>query len=288
MTIARIAGIRIRIHFVVLLLCLGYIYLGLAAEIMLILSSVLLHELAHAIIALRLGLRISEIELLPFGGQAKVEDFTGIDPDREIYVAIAGPVMSLVLAGMFYLFYYQSNYMNELTQLFITINLLLGVFNLLPALPLDGGRILRALLSKIMGYKKATARTAAMGKAIAVAIAGYAGYMIYYEQSGHNILIVAVLLFWAAHREAKLLAYAFMRYLINKKDELAKKGMLSSRQIVAREDTLVKKIAEATRPAYYTIVVIVDDQHQIIGMRTEAELIEALFERGPLIALKDC
>jgi stage IV sporulation protein FB len=288
MVIAKLAGIKIRMNFIVILLCLLYGYLGLGREILMIFSSVMIHELAHALTARNMGVKITEVELLPFGGQAKIEDFTGLDPDREIYIALSGPVASLSLAGAFYFLITNFYASNPLGQMFITINTLLGLFNLLPALPLDGGRVLRAILSKMMGYKQATRRSAALGKAIAIGIIGYAGYQLYVFHMGLNFLLIGILLFWAANREAKLLAYVFMRYLIHKKSELSQKGILPSKQLVSQQDTLVKTIVESTRPSYYLVTVIVDEQHHIIAMRTEAELIDALFERGPLIRLRDC
>lgn len=274
-----------RVNLLFILLCAIYVYLGLGVEIAVIFASVLVHELSHTIMAAILGVKVAEIELLPFGGQAKIEDFTGLHPDKEIYTALAGPIISLSLAA---LFYFLPALQSAKTLLIVQINLFLGVFNLLPALPLDGGRILRAFLSGVLGYKKATARSALMGKIIAIMIAAYGGYLFYEQKSGANFMVIAVILFWAAHREGKLLSYAFMRYLVHKKSELSNKGFLASRQIVSHEDALIKEILDTTRPSYYMIVLILDAAHRPLGMRSEAELIECLFEKGPHARLRDC
>lgn len=285
MILGRVAGVRVRVNILFLILGAIYVYLGLGLEITVIFASVLVHELSHTIIAAVLGVKVAEIELLPFGGQAKIEDFTGLDPDKEIFTALAGPIISLFLAAIFY---FVPDFQSSRTPLIVQINLFLGIFNLLPALPLDGGRILRAFLSRIIGYKKATARSALMGKGIALIIAAYGSYLFYEQQSGANFLAIAVILFWAAHREGKLLSYAFMRYLVHKKSELSSKGFLASRQIVSHEDTLIKGILDTTRPSYYMIVLIMDNAHHPLGMRSEAELIDCLFEKGPHARLKDC
>lgn len=285
MILGKIAGIRVRINWLFLLLCAVYTYLGLGSEILIIFASVLLHELSHTIMAALLKVRVTEIELLPFGGQARIDDFNGLDPDREIYIALAGPIMSLSLAAFFY--FLPANLLLK-SSLLIQINLFLGIFNFLPALPLDGGRVLRAILSLHMGYKRATAVSANLGKAIAVLICIYGIYLFYIQQSGANYMLAGIILFWAARREGLLLSYAFMRYLVNKKSELASKGFLSSRQVVGLEEALVKSILEATRPNYYTVVLVLDQQHRPRGMISEAELIECLFSRGPLARLKDC
>ncbi|HZK86712.1 MAG TPA: M50 family metallopeptidase, partial [Syntrophomonas sp.] len=141
MILGKVAGVRIRVNWLFLLLCAIYVYLGLGLEIMVIFASVLLHELSHTIMAAILGVKVAEIELLPFGGQARIDDFTGLDPDREIYIALAGPIFSLSISALLY--FLPATFPFKTAQL-IQINLFLGVFNLLPALPLDGGRILRA------------------------------------------------------------------------------------------------------------------------------------------------
>ena len=286
MRLGKIGGIRIRVNLFLLLLCVVYAALGFAVEVLLIFAAVLVHEIAHAVIAVILGINVAEVELLPFGGQAKIEDFTGLEPDREIYVAMAGPAASLSLAGIFY--FLQDGITSPYLPLFININLILGLFNLCPALPMDGGRILRAILSGIIGYKKATARAAVLGKIIAVGLIIFGLYQIYFLHSGANYVLVGVLLFWAARREGQLLAYAFMRYLVNKKSELSKHGVLPSQQLISREDTLVKIILESTRPSYYLVVVAVDEADHLVGMRSAAELIECFFEKGPGARLRDC
>jgi stage IV sporulation protein FB len=285
MILGKVAGIRIRINWLFLLLCAVYTYLGLGIEILVIFAAVLLHELSHTIMAAILKVRVAEIELLPFGGQAKIEDFTGLDPDREIYIALAGPIMSLSLAA---LFYFLPPTIPLKTAWLIQINLFLGIFNFLPALPLDGGRILRAWLSLHIGYKRATSISAGVGKGIAVLICAYGGYLLYLQQSGANYILAGIILFWAARREGLLLSYAFMRYLVNKKNELADKGFLASHQVVGFEDTLVKSILESTRPSYYTVVLVLDKQHQPLGLISEAKMIDCLFSQGPRVRLKDC
>jgi len=278
--------VRIRINLFFMLLCALYIALGLTVEVLFILVAVLVHEISHVVMALALGVKVTEIELLPFGGQAKIEDFTGLEPDHEIYIALVGPIVSLSLAGIFY--FIQARMTSTYLPLFININLFLGVFNLCPALPMDGGRILRALLSQAIGYKKATGRAAALGKLIAVLFILIGLYQVYFQHSGANYVVVGMLLFWAARREGQLLVYAFMRYLVNKKGELSKHGVLPAQQIISREDTLIKKILESTRPSYYLVVVAVDEADHLIGMRSEAELIECFFEKGPGSRLRDC
>ncbi len=279
MLIGKIAGVKLRFNLLFLAICLLYIYLGLGLEILIIVTSVILHELAHLIIALLLGIKFLEVELLPFGGQAKVEDFTGLEPSKEVGIAIAGPLCSLSICAVFYFF--SLPFYPQAISYLIKINLLLGLFNLLPALPLDGGRILRASLSPLLGFRKATSICAIIGKILAIIIAGYGGYLIYVANYGVNFIIIGILLYWAAYREKNLLMFAFMRYLINKQGELGRKGFLGGEQVISKKDTLIKDILHTSRPITYMLVFIVDDDNNVIGVKTEAELIETLLQKGP-------
>jgi stage IV sporulation protein FB len=285
MKLGTIAGVQLKANPLFLLLLVLYGCLGLMEEAFIILASLLLHEIAHTGMAFIQGVRVAEIELMPFGGQAKIEDFTGLDPEPEIYVALAGPLISLSLAAIFDFLVVSDK---PAVGLFVTFNYFLGIFNLLPALPLDGGRVTRALLSTRIGYRKATVYIALTGKILALGIAGWGAYQTYLQQNAANFIIIGVFLFWAAAREGKLLAYSFMRYLIHKKGELSRQGYLPSHQMVVQPETAIKKILHNTRPTYYILAVIINENHQILEVLTEAELIECLFELGPRATCSDC
>lgn len=286
MKLGTIAGVTLKVNLLFLILCMVYVYLGMLISIVVIIASLLLHELAHIMVAFSIGIKIEEIEILPFGGQAKMDDFTGLQPEREIYTALAGPVLSLSLAGFFY--FLPHLHTDVSAMLFMKVNLLLGLFNLLPALPLDGGRVLRAVLSKRSGFKNATRQAAAAGKLLAVGLVGTGIYYSLTDVSGANLVFLGLFLYWAARNEAKLLNYAFMRYLVNKKGLLARNGYLDSQQIVSRSDTLIKELLSLSVPNRYLLVVVVDEREQVRTIKGEAELIECLLEKGPGSRLEDC
>lgn len=286
MKFGRLIGVKLKVHPLLLLLALVYFWLGLGLEVLLVLAAVLLHELAHLLAAHSLKVAVREVELLPFGGQAKIEDFTGLEPEKETIIAITGPACSLILAAVFY---FLAPYLSiAKAEFFITVNLLLGSFNLLPVLPLDGGRVLRAQLSRWLGYKKATARVALLGQLMGAILVAWGIYEAFSSMTGINILLAGTILFWAARRESKLLSYSFMRYLVNKKGDLVRTGHLPAQQYVSKPDTLVKTILQVSSPTYYLLVVVINDDHQVEGMVSEAELIECLFEKGPQAAVRDC
>ncbi|MEU2429816.1 MULTISPECIES: site-2 protease family protein [unclassified Streptomyces] len=136
-------------------------------------ASVLVHELAHTVVALRYKLPVRRIQLQFFGGVSEIEKESET-PGREFVLAFVGPLLSLVLAGVFYLALYAvepDTVPGVLLAGLMISNLIVAVFNLLPGLPLDGGRMLRAVVWKITGRPMSgTVAAAWVGRALAVAV----------------------------------------------------------------------------------------------------------------------
>jgi Zn-dependent protease len=162
--------IEINLSFLLLLALVFIAFGGIAGVVIVCLAfaSVLLHELGHALVARRLGVRVSGIELGFFGGAAKMVELPRT-ANHELAIAAAGPAVSLALAGI-------GLGLGAVTHVPILAwigwtNLILAAFNLLPALPMDGGRILRAVLTRKMDFVKATDVAVKVARVAAVAFA---------------------------------------------------------------------------------------------------------------------
>ncbi|HEU5060360.1 MAG TPA: site-2 protease family protein [Kofleriaceae bacterium] len=142
------------------------------AVVLLAFGSVVLHELGHALVARHLGVRVAGIELHFFGGAARIVDVPRRAGD-EIAIAAAGPAVSFALAGIAHLLGGIGGAPGAFFQLLGWINLVIGAFNLIPALPMDGGRILRAVLARRMSYLRATEISVKVARVFAVALAVY-------------------------------------------------------------------------------------------------------------------
>jgi len=215
LTIARLWGIPIKLHFTFLLalpfLAFHYgVFMALG-----VFASIVLHEMGHSMVAMHKGCRVREILLLPIGGAARM-DHMPFKPVDEILMALAGPAVSLLLFG---LLVWGGAYVplprelvsvgngviaiNE-AQMLGVVNLILACFNLLPSFPMDGGRVVRALLMIRLGRLRATLIAARLGQTIAVLGAAYAlGHL----PTHFMWLVVAVFIFWAAASELRMVRF---------------------------------------------------------------------------------
>ena len=216
--LGRFAGVDVYLHFTFLLM-LGWFAIsdavagrslmagvwGLGFTVALF-ASVLLHEYGHALTARRFGVGTRDITLYPIGGVASLERMPD-DPKQELWVALAGPAVNVAIAVALYLIAQLTGIWTPLSQLSLNsgsfierlmlVNISLVIFNLLPAFPMDGGRVLRAILAMRMNYVRATDWAANLGKGMA-ALFGLMGLF-----NSPMLLLVAGFVWLAATGEAK-------------------------------------------------------------------------------------
>jgi len=151
-------------------------YIVAAAFVLLLYASVLVHELAHCVVARGFGLPVRRVLLYPLGGYSEIEQEPPT-PGREALISAAGPAVSLAIAGIGYLIAraIPPGLAHQLVAQLFFANLVVGIFNLLPGLPLDGGRIFRAGIWKVTGRPVAATTTAAWaGRVLAITLVGFA------------------------------------------------------------------------------------------------------------------
>jgi Zn-dependent protease/CBS domain-containing protein len=283
-----VAGTAVRIHFTFFLLLawLGVAHWmrGGAAEaidgvlfIVLLFACVLLHEFGHVFAARRYGIKTPDVTLLPIGGVASLERIPE-KPSQEIVVALAGPAVNLVIALALIVVLgarFDLSQMAQLEQAQSTLagrvaaaNVMLLLFNLIPAFPMDGGRVLRALLAIPLGYTRATRAAAGVGQALAVvfALIGLLGNPI--------LMLIAVFIFLAASGEA-----GYVQARDYTRGYLAGQAMISQYQTLGLSSTGDDAAALLIRTTQQEFPVV--DQDGILqGVLTRKDLIAALSERG--------
>ncbi len=194
--IGSILGITLRLHVLLLVLLVILIRWGESPLVFAVLfGCVLLHELGHSLVALAFGIRVVDITLWPLGGMARMSQIP--ESTRiEALIAIAGPAVNFVLALLGLLASGSFDYPpRDLFQWFSLVNLSMGVFNLLPAFPMDGGRILRALLGWRGDWLGATEHAVWIGRwfALALFLLGFTGLLA--------LPLVGLFIWWSGNQE---------------------------------------------------------------------------------------
>lgn len=188
----KVIGIEIELHWsflILLLLILAAegIYAVLAFSTLFIF--VILHELAHSYVAIRNGVEVRKITLFPIGGMSMIEDIS-IPPEVEFKLAIAGPLFNFVVIAIALLlsFIISGELADSLLSTIIEVNLLLGLFNLLPAIPLDGGRVWRSLRERKVSHLRATVDAVKLSRFVVVMLL-LASAMIAISEDAFGFLI---------------------------------------------------------------------------------------------------
>lgn len=287
-TLGRIAGIKILMHWTFLLLLAWIIFSeigkgsGTATIIMTVLFvlsiffCVVLHELGHSLTAKKFGIDTKKITLLPIGGVASLERMPD-DPKQELLIAVAGPAVNVVIAILLSFFVDFGQYQNAetlpsaitpgnfLTFLF-AINVILVIFNAIPAFPMDGGRILRAFLAMNMDRVKATSIAASFGKFFAIAFV-FLGFFYNFF-----LIFIGIFVYFGAHAENTI-----VQHLELLKGYRVKDAMITKFITLAPTDTVqiaTQKLLEGSDTNF-----TVAENGQVLGILTHEKLITALQEK---------
>ena len=295
--VGHVAGIGVFVHWTFLLLIAWVVYYLYAWEgkglagivhgilfVLAIFGCIVLHELGHALTARRFGIQTRDITLLPIGGVARLERMPE-NPVQELWVALAGPAVNAAIAGVLFavisvrLWITASSdpelYSDTLrvflafhSPLFnlLAVNLLLAVFNLIPAFPMDGGRVLRALLAQRLDYVLATQIAASIGQTLAIAF-GILGFF------SHNPwwLFIALFVYLGAEQEAHM-----VRVRSVMRGVPVREAMVTRFRTVSPEEPLASVIGELLAGGQQDFPVMEEDR--ILGMLTRRDLLAALAE----------
>lgn len=289
LTVGYVYGTAVRIH-VTFLLFLAWIWVAYyqrggagaawdgVAFVALLFLCVLLHEFGHIFAARRYGVKTPEVTLWPFGGIARLERIPE-KPSEELVVALAGPAVNVVIAAVLLLFlggnvgveHIESieNPQVSLLAKLAAANVFLVVFNLIPAFPMDGGRVLRALLAMRMSHAQATQTAASIGQGLAIGL-GVLGIF-----GNPMLIIIAVFVFLAASGEA---GQVQMKQVAQ--------GLLVEDAMITQFETLgptasVGDAAEALIRTTQKEFPIVDGAVHLRGVLTRDAMIHALQAKGP-------
>ena len=260
-------------------LTLSPYWLGLILALLLF-ASVAMHELAHSFAARGMGIEIESITLMLLGGVAQMEDIRGEEKD-EVWMAFSGPLFSLVfgISLLFFRRYISGAVVPEVPLVVYYLgymNVFLAIFNLLPAFPSDGGRILRSLLARRLPYLQATRIASAVGKASAFFFA-VIGLL-----AGHIFLIlIAFFIYIGATQEYEfnVLKDVFSDFIVA--DLMTREVSTVHRDMTVEQ--LIKKMMEERHSGYP----VMDDQEQLVGCVTMEDIESASSEAAQRRKISD-
>ncbi|MCB9377203.1 MAG: site-2 protease family protein [Holophagales bacterium] len=293
-------GIPIRIHFTFLLLLLwfgavsasqGEGFLGGVIFLLLLFGCVVLHELGHAAAARGFGVETREIVLYPIGGIARLDRIPS--GKAELVIALAGPAVNLILAGALFVFLIFQQVRTPVSaeelvgggapivwQLLMA-NLILAFFNLIPAFPMDGGRVLRATLSLFLGQDRATNIAATVGQGMAILFAVLA---LFPPPVKPVLLLIAIFVFLGAGQEA-----AFQRGRSAVRGLTAQAAMVTRFETLKPEDSL-GRAAELLLATHQHDFPVIDAWGRVAGVLHRSALLAGLAGEGrdhPVLELMD-
>ncbi len=293
--IGKLAGIGVYMHFTFLIL-LGWVALahyfqrrnvGDAIDglifIVALFAIVVLHELGHALMARKFGIPTRDITLLPIGGVARLERMPE-EPKQELLVALAGPAVNVLLAAVLLLYLLPSSALSHFNQVEITggdflskllwINVALAGFNLIPAFPMDGGRVLRALLATRMDYVRATSIAAATGQSLAL-VFGFIGLFF------NPFLVFIALFVWmgAAQESSMVMVKSALQGIP------VSHLMITNFDALGPEQPLSEAIQKVLAGSQQDFPVL--ENGSVVGVLTQANLLSALASGGQEISVEE-
>lgn len=238
--------------------------------------SVLLHETAHAVAAWAFSYPTYRIDLFPFGGVAIMDSALGGDPVAEGYTALAGPLYSLFFAA---LTFYGGDWLGggSFFKAMSNINLSLGLLNLLPLYPLDGGRVVRSMIGRFLGLREATRVMSLLTRWTAGIAFFPAVFLLSRDRISWTIPVILFFLFWAA-RDPKDYFYLQWRQRERRRRYLMDGKSLPVTVHIMNQETELREAGEAVDGKAYHILLTADDKGGVNGWLDEATLWESLLD----------
>ncbi|WP_246320323.1 M50 family metallopeptidase [Paenibacillus qinlingensis] len=253
------AGTKYRFHPLFTLIMIGCAITGYFLEAITLFGIVLIHELGHLTAAKGFGWRVQEVQLLPFGGVLIVDELGSTSTREELIVAIAGPLQHVWMIGLALILKSLDIGSGNWWDYFIEANFMIGLFNLIPVMPLDGGKIMQALLGYIMSFHNTIVYSVWISMIISFSIIVMAIIQLVQGQLPINILVIGLFLLvsnWYAYRQ---IPYHFLRFLMGRGlrvGQLLSRGTRAQPIVITKQLTMAETLKLFMRERYHLIYVV--------------------------------
>lgn len=293
--VARLGNTEVCVHVTFLLAAFVLAISGYAFHLVVFLGSLLFHELGHIMAASWMGAEVAKVVVWPFGAMAKIERTWQLSPTAEGFVAFMGPFNSGILlaltaalqAGVFKTRGIDLAVEYPLLALLQSVNLYLFAVNVLPCLPLDGGRIARSRLALKIGYVDASAKMSRFGLYCGVSLTLAGAVCSLVRASCLAVLITGVVIWWGAHEEREDTTSRNVMDLLTRSDRLQHKKAIPVEEIMVLADARVKDVVGKLRPSRYNVILVAGRQMRVMGRVSEATLLEAFYKGEVNRTMKD-
>ncbi|MFD7520908.1 M50 family metallopeptidase [Paenibacillus chitinolyticus] len=268
--------VRFRFHPLFTMVMLLSLATGHFLESATLFGIVFLHELGHFGAAAAFGWRVREVRLLPFGGVLVVDELASVPLREEMIVALAGPLQHLWLIALGFLCRFLEVGDPEWWSYFIEINAVIALFNLLPILPLDGGKLLQGLLSMGLPYQRTLVCTVWVSIVLGLMMTVIAIWPAGTGQIHMNVLIVGLFLLYQNWVSRRHLPFYFLRFLMNREantERLMQKGTQARPIAVARQRKVGEVVKLFMREKYHPVYVM-GSRGTIEGILPEQQVVD--------------
>lgn len=253
-------------------------------ELITLFAIVLIHEMGHMSAALAFGIKVRSIQLLPFGGVVSIEDHGKLTPWKEIAIALAGPLQNGIMMGIGLTFMTVGFGDREFISYIVQGNMVIALFNLLPILPLDGGKILQALASRYFSYHWTLLWASRVSIVTSVVVVLYSLLPLVKGEGiiQLNILMIGIFLFYSNFVDYRNLPFRFMRFLMNREHVHSKYILNGDNAQPIMTDTAkhLENILRLFKREKYHLIYVVDKNGSVIAVMPEQRLISAYFSQG--------
>ncbi len=275
----KLSHFRVSINVLILFAFLAALFTGTQREYLLTLGFIAAHEAAHMLLAIMSGAKVHSLRILPVGLNAEIQDAC-CSRGQRILIYGAGPFCSILISGLFFIL--MNNKLSSISTLGAIINLYLGVFNLIPVLPLDGGRLLMELLSSKHGIFKVekVLRFLSVVLSLTIIIIGITAYV--FKKGNLSLLFIGVYILMGIKKSREEAAFMNIKSFIYKKSRITQKGIYPVRDIVVLKSTKLTEVIKAMdHTDKFHLVHVLDDNFKVVKVLTEQELLDSLIKTAP-------
>ena len=283
--VAKLGNTQVCIHVTFLLTAFVLAVSGYALHLVVFLGSLLFHEMGHIMAASWMGAEVLKVEVWPFGAMAKLERTWQLSPPAETLVAIMGPLNSGILLalttsleqwvqrtrGIDLVAHY------PLLGFLQSVNLYLFAVNLIPCLPLDGGRFLRSRLAFRTGYVQASAKMARFGLWCGAVLTVLGVMLLAAGRPYAPVLIIGAVIWWGAKEEREDAVTRNVLDLLTKNDRLKQRKAIPVEEIMVLSDARVRDVVSKLRPSKYNVILVAGTRMRVMGRVPESKVLEAFY-----------